>query len=260
MNLAALIAPVEASMRGTRAKVLAAYRSLADPVRFKEDGSAVTDLDLELERDLSAALLPLDPRWGLKGEESGLLREGSPTWHLDPVDGTSNFQRRIGVFGCQVALVDGATPLFAAVYEPLLDEFTWAAQGLGTWHEGRRVTVPDRPHRHAVVCVDISRSGVFADHPDLLLRMRRESYKTRALGSVAIHMRDVAIGAADGYLAGRDHRTALHDLAPGTLLVREAGGLVTDAEGRDAMVERRIVVAGSPRVHAWLRGLLSADT
>ncbi len=254
-----LVTPVESALRATRPKVLAAYRREADPARFKDDGSAITDLDLELERDLASALLPLDPSWGLYGEESGTMREGSPTWHLDPVDGTANFARRLGVFGSQLALVDGIEPLFAAVYEPLIDEFTWAAKGAGTWHEGRRVRMPDRPHRHALVCVDISRSGLFADQPDLVMRMRRQSYKTRALGSVAIHMRDVAIGAADAYLGGRPHITPLHDAAPGTLLVREAGGLVTDAEGQDALVERKVMIAGSPRVHAWLQALVAGS-
>ncbi len=259
MDLKALVAPVEAAMRATRQKVLDAYRSQADPERFKQDGSPVTDLDLELERDLAAALLPLEPSWGLFGEESGTLREGTPTWHLDPVDGTANFSRRIGVFGCQLALVDGNTPLFAAVYEPLLNEFTWAAQGLGTWHEGRRVTMPERPSKHAVICVDISSSGLFAERPELLMTMRKASYKARALGSVAIHVRDVALGAADGYLGGRRSVTAFHDLAPGTLLVREAGGLVTDGKGGDVMIERRVLVAGSRQVHDWLCGLLAAS-
>lgn len=255
---AALAAPVEAALRATRATVLEAYRAVADPERFKDDGSAVTDLDLALEAQLAEALLPLDDAFGLRGEESGRMREGNPTWHLDPVDGTANFSRRIGVFGSQLVLMDGEhEPLFAAVYEPLLDEFTWAAQGAGTWHEGRRVRMPDRAPKQAVVYVDISRSGLFAERRSLITDMRRDCYKVRALGSVAIHLRDVAIGAADAYVGGRPHVTPLHDLGPGTLLVREAGGLVTDGAGADALLERRRVVAASPRVHDWLSGVVS---
>ncbi len=256
MDLQALVDPVEAALRATRAKVLAAYRSEAAPERFKDDGSAVTDLDFELERDLAEALLPLDAAWGLRGEESGWIREGEPAWHLDPVDGTANFARRIGVFGSQLALVDGKDVLFAAVYDPLIDEFTWAGRGLGTWHEGTRVRMPDRPPERAIIHVDISSSGLFQEHPDLLMTLRQGSYKTRAMGSVAIHLRDVALGRADGYLGGRRHVTPLHDLAPGVLLIRESGGIVSDGEGKDAMDERRVLVAGSPQVHDWLCGLL----
>jgi myo-inositol-1(or 4)-monophosphatase len=256
-DLAALAEPVERALRGTRATVLAAYRATADAERFKDDGSAVTDLDLALEKQIGDALLPLDPSYGLYGEESGLMRDGSPTWHLDPVDGTANFSRRIGIFGSQVVLMDGIEPLFAAVYEPLLDEFTWAARGAGTWHEGQRVQMPDRPAKHAVIYTDISRSGLFEERPGLIMELRRASYKTRALGSIAIHLRDVAIGSADGYLGGRRQVTPFHDLGPGTLLVREAGGLVTDAGGADAMAERRLVIAGAPQVHRWLSDRLS---
>ena len=249
---ASLAAPVEAALRATRQTVLDAYRAVADPERFKDDGSAVTDLDLALEAQLGEALMPLDETFGLHGEESGLMREGSPTWHLDPVDGTANFSRRIGLFGSQLVLMDGDDPLFAAVYEPLLDEYTWAAKGAGTWHEGRRVTMPDRPRKHSVLYMDISRSGLFEEQRSLIMAIRRGVYKTRSLGSVAIHMRDVAMGAADGYLGGRRYRTPLHDLGPGTLLIREAGGLVTDEHGVDALKERQVVIAAAPQLHAWL--------
>lgn len=256
-DYAALAAPVEQALRATRTQVLAAYRAVADPERFKDDGSAVTDLDLALEAELAAALLPLDSRYGLHGEESGVLRPGNPMWHLDPVDGTANFSRRIGLFGSQVVLMDGHEPLFAAVYEPLVDEYTWAARGAGTWHEGRRVRMPDRPRKHAVIYVDISRSGLFEERRGLVMEVRRAAYKTRALGSVAIHLRDVAIGAADGYLGGRRQITPFHDLGPGALLIREAGGLVTDEAGADALIDRRVVIAGAPRVHRWLSELVA---
>lgn len=252
-----LAAPVEAAMRATRALVLRAWREPAGRTRFKQDGTAVTRLDTALERELAAALLPLDERFGLFSEEAGLLRNGRPTWHLDPLDGTANFARRVAVFGSQVALVDGAEPLFAAVYDPLTDDFTWAARGAGSWREGRRLQASARPPRHALVDLDIARSGIFREQPDLVARVRRGCYRVRALGSVAIHLRDVAAGAADAYLGGRKRTSPLHDLAPGVLLVREAGGVVSDGAGGDPLVERRRIVAGSAAVHDWLCELVA---
>ena len=78
MDLRSLVTPVESVLRATRPKVLQAYRREADPARFKDDGSAITDLDHELERDISAALLQLDDTWGVYGEESGTIRAGTP--------------------------------------------------------------------------------------------------------------------------------------------------------------------------------------
>ena len=248
--------PIEAAMRATHAKALAAYREAPGPTRFKEDGTAVTDLDLELERVLARALLPLDDAFGLVSEEAGVMREGSPTWHLDPVDGTANFARRIGIFGSQVALLEGAEPLFAAVYEPLADIFTWAARGAGTWREGTRVSVPDREPKDAIVTLDISRRSLLQDHPGLITAIRQGCYRARALGSIAIQLRDVATGTTDGFVGGRPYPSPLHDMAPGALLIREAGGVVSDSRGSNPLIKRTMLVAGGRKIHDWLCELL----
>lgn len=243
---------IEAAMRATRPRVLAAYREPAEAAQFKEDGSAVTELDLALERELGGHLMAIDPAFGVYGEESGVLRAGAPTWHLDPLDGTANFQRRLSVFGSQLVLVDGIEPLFAAVYEPLTDEFTWAARGAGTWHEGRRMTMAKREPKDCVVHLDIARAGLFRDAPELITAVRSGCYRARALGSVAVHLRDVATGAADAYLGGRVHASPVHDMAPGVLLVREAGGITSNGRGGDPLIERGVLVAGAAPVHEWL--------
>ncbi len=257
-DFAAYAPTVEAAMRATRPQVLAAYHEPAGETAFKEDGTAVTDLDVALEQELGAVLMKIDPAFGVYGEESGTLREGSPTWHLDPLDGTANFARRLSVFGSQLVLMDGIEPLFAAIYEPLTDEFTWAAKGAGTWHEGTRVRMRPREPEHCVVHLDIARGGLFRDHPELIARIRRGCYRARALGSVAVHLRDVATSAADAYVGGRVHVSPIHDLGPGALLVREAGGLATDDRRVDALVDRGVLVAGAAPVHDWLCELLAS--
>jgi myo-inositol-1(or 4)-monophosphatase len=258
MDFSHLALPVEAAMRATHATALAAYRSAPAPERFKDDGTHVTDLDLLLEGVLAKALLPLDEAFGLVSEEAGEIRSGSPTWHLDPVDGTANFARRIGIFGSQVVLLEGTEPLFAAIYEPLADVFTWAARGAGTWREGLRVRIPERAPKDAFVTFDISRRGLLQEHPGLITAIRQGCYRARALGSIAIQLRDVATGAADGFLGGRPYKTPLHDMAPGTLLIREAGGIVSDSRGGDPLIDRKTMVAGAPPVHDWLCELLAS--
>jgi myo-inositol-1(or 4)-monophosphatase len=259
MNLTDYAPLLEAAMRATRPRVLADFAMpQVGPTKRKEDGSAVTELDTALEREIGGVLLGLDSTFGVIGEESGELRAGSPTWHLDPLDGTANFSRRLSVFGSQVVLIDGTEPLFAAVYEPLTDLFTWAARGAGTWHAGRRVELTPREPRRAVVHVDVASSGIFMDAPALLGAVRKGTYKTRALGSIAIHLRDVAVGAADAYLGGRATVSPLHDMAPGTLLVREAGGIVSDGRGGDPLVGRTVMLAaGGAPVHDWLCEVLA---
>jgi myo-inositol-1(or 4)-monophosphatase len=251
-----LAAPVGEALRALRAQVVEAFRAPPDAERYKDDGSAITDLDTALEARLAEALLALEPSFGLLSEEAGRLREGTPVWHLDPLDGTANFQRRMGIFGCQVVLMDGATPLFGAIYEPLADDLAWAARGEGAWREGRRLALPERAVAEARVFLDLSESGPFMDDPDLVRRVRAGCYRVRALGSAAIHFRDVASGTMDGYLGGRTSMTALHDLGPGLLLIREAGGVTSNGQGGDPLVTRRLVVTGARPTHDWLVGLL----
>lgn len=252
MNYADLAAPIEAAMRATRERALEAFASDRGGTMWKPDGSALTELDTDLEAQLSEVLLDIDPTFGLRGEEAGWVREGNPTWYLDPVDGTSNFARRLTLFGSQLVLVDGIDPLFAAVYEPLADIFTWAAKGAGCWHQGKKVETPDRAPKDAIVTFDISAKGLFGDHPELPGTIRKGCYKVRAFGSIAIQLRDVAIGASDGYVGGRPTTSHLHDMAPGALMIREAGGLFTDGQGQDALIERKRIIAASPQVHDWL--------
>jgi fructose-1,6-bisphosphatase/inositol monophosphatase family enzyme len=153
-------------------------------------------------------------------------------------------------------LLDGERPVFAAIYEPLQDDFAWAAHGEGAWREGRRMGVADRALEDAVVLLDVSKSGVFARRPDVLPRLRRAVYRVRALGSVGIQLRDVAAGSADAFVGSRANPSPLHDVAPGALLVREAGGIATDLAGGDALRDRRSLVAASPGVHAALCALV----
>lgn len=255
MSAPGYAAAVEAALRATRPVVLEAFAQLPTS-RRKADGSLVTDLDEALERTLAHALLELDPGWGVVGEESGELRRGTPTWHLDPVDGTSNLARRSPLFASQLVLLDGITPLFGAVYEPLRDDYTWAVAGGGAWREGRRLAVADPAPRDAMVYADVSNTGPFVERPGLVAAMRRAFYKLRLLGSIALHLRDVAAGVADGYVSARGFPTAYHDLGPGLLLCREAGAVDSDGAGRDPLRTREPIVVGTPRVHERLCAVL----
>ena len=253
---AQLLPPIERALRGLRGEILDAFHAPAGPAERKADGSAVTELDRRLERSLAEILLDLHPAYGVQGEESGVWREGSPSWHLDPLDGTANFTFRVGYFGSQLALVEGTTPLFAVVYEPLRDDLAWAARGHGCHLEGRSVQVTTAAPRDALAYADLPRRGRFARDPAALARIRESVYKLRSLGSIALQLRDVAAGVATGFVGVRGGRSSLHDLAPGALLIREAGGQVIDAEGGDPLVSRSSLIAGTEAFCAQVHAIL----
>ncbi len=251
-----VLAPIERALRGLRGQIIDAFRAPAAPAERKADGSAVTELDRRLERALAQVLLDLDPAFGVRGEESGVWREGNPTWHLDPLDGTANFSFRVGCFGSQLALVDGTTPLFAAVYEPLRDDLVWAAKGQGCYFEDRRVQITGAAPKDALAYADLPSTGRFARDPAALARVRDAVYKLRSLGTIALQLRDVAVGVAAGFVGVREGRSPLHDLAPGVLLIREAGGQALDAEGGDPLVSRSSLVAGTDAFCSTVRAIL----
>lgn len=222
----------------------------------KEDGTVVTDLDHELESRIADALLALDADWGVTGEEGGGLRSGSPTWHLDALDGTLNFSRRIPLFVCQAALVEGHVPLVAVIYDPLRDVFAWAARGRGAWEEGVRLAVGRRPVEDALLLVDIALSGAFVRRPDLLPKLRRNVFRMRSLGCAGLHLLSVAAGRADAFYGARRRPSPLHDVAPGVLFIQEAGGLVTSGDGGPPLEDRRTLLAAHHELHGLLHALV----
>jgi myo-inositol-1(or 4)-monophosphatase len=256
LDVEALVPELERTFRGVRDVARSAFRAAPSRPGRKEDGTVVTALDHELESRLAAALLALDDDWGVVGEEGGTLRAGNPAWHLDALDGTLNFSRRIPLFVCQAALVDGDEPLLAVIYDPLRDVFAWAARDRGAWEEGSRLRVSRRPVEEALLLVDVARSGAFVQRPDLLPKLRRGVFRVRALGCAGLHLLSVAAGRADAFFGSRGRPSPLYDVAPGVLFIQEAGGLVTSGEGGPPLQDRRTLLAAHPDLHAALQTLL----
>lgn len=256
MDVSHLAAPLERALRALRPLVQEVWDAPPGAFERKADRTVVTELDRQLEDRLAEALLALDPTFGFVGEEGGERRPGRPTWYVDPLDGTLNFSRRLPWFAMQAALVDGDQPILAAIYEPLPDDFAWAARGVGAFRQGRPIRVATRPLEDALLFLDLPRRGRLVREPDLLPPLRRAVYRARAVGTIALMLRDVACGAADAFYGSRDSGVALHDLAPGLLLVREAGGVVTDERGGDVWKTRTSLLAAAPETHRALLPLV----
>ena len=246
---------IESLTRGLRPMIVEARHDPAE-TRYKADGSAVTDLDLALEDRLAAGLQEILPGVGIVGEEGGVRVEGTTRWVIDPLDGTANFAAGSPLFGMQMALLEGEAARFSAIYEPMRDAFSWAMAGEGAWHEGRRLRLPTadeaQPLSRALLSVDLSQSGLFVKEPDTLASLRARVFKIRSIGSIALQLRDVALGVHAAHVGHRGTPSALPDLAPGALMVEEAGGFATDFAGRNALVHRTGLIAAAPGIHQAL--------
>ncbi len=231
----------------------------AGPAAWIAKGRAdwATEVDRESERIISAILARDTPAARIVGEELApeVQTEGL-VWIVDPLDGTTNFLHGFPAFAVSIAAaVDGRLEAAAVLHVPL-HRLSTATRGGGAWEGNRRLSVStiDDPS-HALIGTGFP----FRDFDRLeeyLGQFRRVvlgSTGIRRPGSAAIDLADVAAGRFEGFW---EQRLSAWDIAAGILLVREAGGRVTDRTGRDLGVEHGEVIAGNPAIHRWLLDIM----
>jgi myo-inositol-1(or 4)-monophosphatase len=203
----------------------AAWASRSGGARRKADGSEVTEADLRSEEILLAGLSRLFPRDALVSEEGGGEAEAAGTWYVDPLDGTAAFLEGLAHWGPTLCRVVDGRFVAGALYLPRLDEFFFAELGGGAWLDGERLQAgdPGRVSRWDALCVPsrFHRRGPFPWNG-----------RVRALGSTAVHLAQVARGAALGALV---FAREPWDLGAGALLVQEAGREVLWTDGRPVL-------------------------
>jgi myo-inositol-1(or 4)-monophosphatase len=213
-------------------ELLPRFRKTASQV--KSDGSLVTEADLAAQTRISAAIKELCPEYVLVGEETpedmqkSLFGNRDGTfWILDPLDGTTNFACGVPFFAISLALIRGRQPLLGAVYDPIRDEFFFAARDAGAKLNGSPLASKPSsvPLKHGIGIVDFKRID-----PSLATRLvTAPPYASqRSFGSVALDWCWLAAGRGHVYLHGNQK---VWDYAAGTLILAEAGGRAATLEG-----------------------------
>jgi len=235
-------------------------------VSRKGPADFVSKADLRAERSLYDDLSAARPGWGFVLEEAGEIEaeEGKPRWIVDPLDGTSNFLHGIPHFAISIAVQEprpdgsGWGEITAAViYQPITDETFWAEKSRGAWLHDARLRVSARRHlSEALIATGIPFQG--AGNPDEWMRIYAalgpQVAGIRRFGAASLDLAWLAAGRFDGFW-----ETGLSDwdTAAGCLLVREAGGFVTDFRGRSAPVHSSQVLAANDNLHSKLHKLLA---
>lgn len=221
----------------------------------------VTQTDLDSEALILGRLAEAFPAHRLLAEEggaAGTAPAAAPLWLIDPLDGTNNFAHGIGVFAVNLALTLNDEVLLGVTFDPLRDELFSARRGGGAWMNGRRLAVSARDSlEEAVVATGFpydkqsspdNNLAQFAAVMPLVRGIRR-------LGSAALDLAYVAAGRFDAYW---ERGIQAWDVAPGILLVREAGGQVTDDEGRPMRPDAGRITASNGLLHSTLLDRLAA--
>ncbi len=193
----------------------------------KKPNDPVSEADLAVDTLLREKLIGARPGYGWLSEESGFLHAdtAAPLWVIDPIDGTRAFIAGKPEFTICVALLRGGTPQLAAVFNPATDEFFSAIAGQGALLNG----APIRASGHAALAeARLLASKRTFDHHGWLARMGKADFAYR--NSIAYRMALVAAGRFDAAISLAEKSD--WDVAAADLLVREAGGRVSDADGR----------------------------
>jgi len=229
-------------------------------VSLKGPRNFVTAADRRAEEVVYEELAKARPGYGFLGEEGG-AREGadkSHRWIVDPLDGTTNFLHGIPHFAVSIALERDGTIVAGLVYNPANEDMFIAERGKGAFLNDQRIRVASRQRlADAVVACGLPHYG----RGDLALA-RNEIFAAqqhfaglRRYGAATLDLAWVAAGRLDAYW---ERDLSPWDLAAGILLVREAGGFVSDLDGGDAIFAKAQIVAGNEAMHRELVRLLKA--
>jgi myo-inositol-1(or 4)-monophosphatase len=234
-------------------------------VSRKGPSDFVSRADTQTERTLYDELLRARPDWGFLMEEAGSIdgAPGKPRWVVDPIDGTSNFLHGLPHFAISIAVqeprADGSWGDIVAglVYQPVTDESYWAERGRGAWLHDRRLRVSSRRDlSEALVATGIPYQGHgdFSQWSRIFGAIGPEVAGIRRFGVASLDLAFVASGRFDGFW---ESDLELWDVAAGMLLVKEAGGFVTDFRGGERAVERREFLAANDALHSRLHKLVA---
>ncbi|WP_369025383.1 inositol monophosphatase [Qipengyuania sp. RANM35] len=235
-------------------------------VSFKGPADFVSKADMRAERAIYDELLAARPDWGFVMEEAGTI-EGDPTkprWIVDPLDGTSNFLHGIPHFAISIAAqepkLDGSgwgDVVAGVVYNPVTDETFWAEKSRGAWlHDGRlRVSGRSRlPEALIATGIPFQSHGDFGEWTKIFAAVGPQVAGIRRFGAASLDLAWLAAGRFDGFW-----ESGLNDwdTAAGCLIVREAGGFVSDFRGRSMPIHASQVLAANDALHSKLHKLLA---
>jgi myo-inositol-1(or 4)-monophosphatase len=233
-------------------------------VSRKGPADFVSMADKRAEATIVDELRTARPDWGLVLEEGGEV-EGNPDkprWIVDPLDGTTNFLHGIPHFSISIAVEErtpsGGTAIsHGLVYQPLTDESYWAEKGRGAWlHDARLRVSARRDLNDCLIGTGIPHCGRgdAEKWAKIYEAVGPQVSGVRRFGSAALDLAWVAAGRMDGFW---EDDLDVWDCAAGVLLVKEAGGFVSDYRGGDQMFKRGEYVAGSSAVHSKLQKLVA---
>lgn len=226
-------------------------------IEYKGEINIVTDADRMAEKLIKEQIQRKYPQHDILAEESEeTLKNSEYRWIIDPLDGTTNYAHGYPVFCVSIALEYMGEVILGAIYNPMLNEMFTAQLGRGAFLNGNMISVSDT--------ADMSKSLLATGFPydirenennnmNYFYKMAKNAQAIRRAGSAALDMAYVAAGRFDGFW---ELKLAPWDTAAGALMIKEAGGVITDLFGEKFLLESPHVLASNGKIHAKMLDIL----
>ena len=228
-------------------------------IRLKGKNDLVTDADLNSEKKIIELIRQAFPEDEILAEESqkkSTLPDGR-TWIIDPIDGTTNFAHAFPVYCVSIALWENKQPRVGLVYEVANDELFTAVEGKGAFLNGQKINIsPNNDPSSSLIGTGFpyNNLNLVDNYLKLFKRMMAKTHGVRRPGSAAWDLCNVACGRFEGFY---EYGLSPWDVAAGVLIIKEAGGIITDWTGGQDWLFGQRIIAGNKSVHAFLQKEIS---
>jgi myo-inositol-1(or 4)-monophosphatase len=228
-------------------------------IKFEKKGhnDYVTELDIQSEQIITRTILQAFPEHNILGEESGNLNHNSEyTWIIDPIDGTTNFIHGYPHYCISIALKKHNKIIVGVVFNPSNNDLFKAEAGSGAYLNDRRIRVTNNLLEHAIIGTGMGSDLSILDQ--YIATFKELSLKTsaqRRSGSAALDLAYVACGYTDGFW---EYNLKAWDIAAGSLLVKEAGGIINDFNGNPHLGEAGNIIASNAKIAQALQKIISS--
>jgi myo-inositol-1(or 4)-monophosphatase len=220
-------------------------------VEEKARNDFVTEADKKSEMIIIKTIQEVFPQHSIVAEETGRYEGNDWKWYIDPLDGTKNFIHGLPVFCISIGVEFRGELVAAVVRAPLLDQTFVAEKGEGAYCNGKRMKVSERPFENGLIATGFPFRGkdLLNDYLKCFKEVFLKVSGIRRCGSAAIDLAYTAKGVFDGFW-----EMSLHpwDIAAGVLLIEEAGGVVSDFEGKNGYLKTGNIIGASPETYEKL--------
>lgn len=229
-------------------------------VEQKGHNDFVSDADRAAEKAVIACIHKHYPDHSILAEESGASGDSDTIWIIDPLDGTTNYLHGFPVWAVSIGVQEKGRMEHAVVYDPLRQELFTASRGQGAMVDGHKIRVSGRMELSGAL---IGTGFPFRDaemditpYMEMLTKTIQHTSGVRRAGAAALDLCYVAAGRLDAYF---ETGLAPWDLAAGSLILREAGGIVSGLDGSENFMDTGHVLCGTPRIYRDFAKLCAAD-